>query len=128
MNVPWVYKNNIPVVRRVSGGGTVFHDDGNLNYAFITNGQRDSLIDFKKATQPVLDFLTTLGVDARLRGKSDLVINDAKFSGNAGHVYRNRVMHHGTLLTMPGSTGYARHLKCTGNVIPTKRCVLIQAM
>ncbi len=98
MNVPWVYKNNIPVVRRVSGGGTVFHDDGNLNYAFITNGQRDSLIDFKKATQPVLDFLTTLGVDARLRGKSDLVINDAKFSGNAGHVYRNRVMHHGTLL------------------------------
>lgn len=98
INVPYVFENNLKVVRRLSGGGTVFHDHGNLNYGFICNGKEGSLVDFKKYSQPILDTLQSLDVNAYLRGKSDLVIDDLKFSGNAEHVYRNRILHHGTLL------------------------------
>ncbi len=98
INIPYAYKNNLKVVRRLSGGGTVFHDLGNLNYCFIQKGKEGFLVDFKKYTQPVLDTLQILGVNAKLKGKSDLVIDNLKFSGNAEHIYRNKVLHHGTLL------------------------------
>jgi lipoate-protein ligase A len=98
INVPYVMENNIPVIRRLSGGGTVFHDAGNLNFCFIQNGKPGYLVDFKKFSQPILDLLQKLEINAWLRGKSDLVIHDLKFSGNAEHVYKNRVLHHGTLL------------------------------
>ncbi|MBI9067937.1 MAG: lipoate--protein ligase [Salinivirgaceae bacterium] len=98
INVPYVIQNELKVVRRLSGGGTVFHDLGNLNYCFIQNGTEGHLVDFKKYSQPVLDTLNDLNVNAYLRGKSDLVIDDLKFSGNAEHVFKNRILHHGTLL------------------------------
>lgn len=98
INVPYVVENNIKVVRRLSGGGTVFHDSGNLNYCFIQKGKEGFLVDFKKYSQPVLNTLNKLGVNAYLHGKSDLVINKLKFSGNAEHVYRKKVLHHGTML------------------------------
>lgn len=98
INVPYVVENNIHVVRRLSGGGTVYHDAGNLNYCFIQKGKEGFLVDFKKYSQPILNALKKLGVDAYLRGKSDLVIDDLKFSGNAEHVFRKKVLHHGTLL------------------------------
>ncbi len=98
INYPYVKKNNIIVARRLSGGGTVYHDRGNLNYSFITNGLEGDLVNFRKYTRPVLDLLKKLNVNARLRGKSDLVINGRKFSGNAVHVSGRRVIHHGTLL------------------------------
>lgn len=98
INVPYVYENNIKVVRRLSGGGTVFHDTGNLNYCFIQKGAEGYLVDFKKYAQPILDTLQSLHVNAYLKGKSDLVIDDLKFSGNAEHVYRKKVLHHGTML------------------------------
>lgn len=98
INVNYVMDNNIKVVRRLSGGGTVFHDHGNLNYSFIRKGKEGHLVDFKKYTQPVIDLLQSLNVDARLRGKSDLVIGDKKFSGNAEHLVRDKILHHGTIL------------------------------
>ncbi|MDA3892613.1 MAG: lipoate--protein ligase [Salinivirgaceae bacterium] len=98
INVPFVYENGINVVRRLSGGGTVFHDSGNLNYCFINRGAEGHLVDFAKYAQPILDTLKGLGVNAYLKGKSDLVIDDLKFSGNAEHVYRQKVLHHGTML------------------------------
>jgi len=98
INVPFTIENNLKVVRRLSGGGTVFHDAGNLNYCFIQNGKEGFLVDFKKYTQPILNTLQNIGVNAYLRGKSDLVIDDLKFSGNAEHVYRKKILHHGTLL------------------------------
>lgn len=98
INPNFLQEKNIPVIRRISGGGTVFHDLGNLNYSFINFGARESLVDFKKYSQPIVDVLQNLGVDAQLVGKSDLKINGLKFSGNASHVHKKTVLHHGTLL------------------------------
>ncbi len=98
INHEFVSKKEIPVVRRLSGGGTVYHDFGNINYTFITNGSEGNLVDFKKHTQPIVDVLKSLGVDARIGGKNDIRVGDKKISGNAEHIFKNRVLHHGTLL------------------------------
>jgi lipoate-protein ligase A len=94
----FVSKYKIPVIRRISGGGTVYHDRGNLNFSFILNSSHGKQIDFRKYTLPVIDFLVSLGVDAKFEGKNDIRVGGLKISGNAEHVYRNRVLHHGTLL------------------------------
>lgn len=94
----YVHENSIPVIRRISGGGTVYHDPGNLNFSFIANSEEGRQIDFRKYTKPVIDFLASKGVEARFEGKNDLRVNGLKISGNAEHVFRNRVLHHGTLL------------------------------
>ena len=98
INLPYVRKYNIRVVRRISGGGTVYHDKGNINFTYIRKGEPGTLVDFKRYTQPVLDFLGSLGVKALSGGHNSLFIDGKKFSGNAEHVYKNRVLHHGTLL------------------------------
>lgn len=89
---------SIPLIRRISGGGTVYHDPGNLNFSFIINSSEGKQIDFRKYTLPVIKFLDSLGVKACLEGRNDLKVNGLKISGNAEHVFRNRVLHHGTLL------------------------------
>jgi len=94
----FITAHKIPVIRRISGGGTVFHDSGNLNFTFILNSREGKQIDFRKYTLPVISFLSSLGIDAKFEGKNDLRIGGLKISGNAEHIYRDRVMHHGTLL------------------------------
>ena len=98
INYDYVRRRKIKVVRRLSGGGTVFHDLGNLNFTFIKNAEGEDVVNFRKFTQPILEVLKSLGVEARFEGKNDLKINGFKFSGNAEHVYRKRVLHHGTML------------------------------
>ncbi len=99
INIDYVKENNIDVVRRLSGGGAVFHDLGNLNFTFIKNaGAKGNLVDFKRYTQPVIDVLQQLRVDAKFEGRNDIMINGRKISGNAEHIFKRRVLHHGTLL------------------------------
>ncbi len=99
VNLDYVHEQSIPVIRRISGGGTVFHGPGNINYTLITHEKnRERLIDFKKFSSPIIKFLATHHIQADFEGKNNLVIGQKKFSGNAAHVYKNRVMHHGTLL------------------------------
>ena len=97
-NIIFTHKHKIPIIRRISGGGTVYHDEGNLNYSLISHGERGKLVDYEKYSGTVIRALARQAIEGRLAGKSNLVIGDKKFSGNAEHVYRDRVLHHGTLL------------------------------
>lgn len=98
INYPFVRAKNITVARRISGGGTVFHDAGNVNFSFIKNVSSPAEISFKMFTRPVVEALAQLGLKATTSGRNDLLIDELKISGNAEHVYKNRVLHHGTLL------------------------------
>ena len=98
INYPFVREKNITVARRISGGGTVFHDSGNVNFSFIKNVSSPAEISFKMFTRPVVEALAQLGLKATTSGRNDLLIDGLKISGNAEHVYKNRVLHHGTLL------------------------------
>ncbi len=91
-------ENNIAVVRRLTGGGAVFHDLGNVNYTFITAKGDAGALDFARFCAPVIDALTSLGVPAQLSGRNDMTADGRKFSGNAQCVYNGRVLHHGTIL------------------------------
>ena len=99
VNLDFVNQHKIPVIRRISGGGTVFHDLGNINYTLITQSEKqENLVDFRKFTQPMILFLKEFGLEAKFEGKNNLTLGGKKFSGNSAHVFKNRVMHHGTFL------------------------------
>lgn len=98
MDLDFIRANNITVIRRQSGGGAVFHDLGNINFTVIHALGQGDFSNYQKFTAPICQFLRTLGVDARLEGRNDLVIDGMKFSGNAQAVKNGRIMHHGTLL------------------------------
>lgn len=98
INTDYVDSNGIHVVRRLSGGGAVYHDLGNLNYSFITVDDGNSFRNFRKFTEPVVKALQSLGVDAELSGRNDLMAEGRKVSGNAQFSTRGRMFSHGTLM------------------------------
>jgi len=98
INTEYVEKNGIHVVRRLSGGGAVYHDLGNLNFSFITKDDGESFHNFRKFTEPVVNALKKLGVDAELSGRNDLLAGGRKISGNAQFSTKGRMFSHGTLL------------------------------
>ncbi|RFC55754.1 lipoate--protein ligase [Brumimicrobium aurantiacum] len=98
VNQDYIDDHNIHVVRRVSGGGAVYHDLGNLNFSFITNHDVKKLHNFKKFTEPVVKLLKELGLDAELKGRNDILVGDKKISGTAQFSTGRRMISHGTLL------------------------------
>ncbi|MGG0655163.1 lipoate--protein ligase [Rummeliibacillus pycnus] len=98
INTDYVEENDIIVVRRLSGGGAVYHDLGNLNYSFITKDDGESFQNFKKFTQPVVDAMKKLGIDSELSGRNDILAEGRKISGNAMFSTKGRMFSHGTLM------------------------------
>jgi len=98
INAAYVNDHNIQVVRRLSGGGAVYHDLGNLNFSFITKDDGDSFHNFRKFTEPVIEALKELGVNAELSGRNDILAEGRKISGNAQFSTKGRMFSHGTLL------------------------------
>jgi len=98
INLPYVLANNIHLARRISGGGTVYQDLYNLNFSFIHESENLNKINFAKYTSPVLDSIRDMGVNAQFSGRNDFLIETKKVSGNAMHIFKTRVLSHGTLL------------------------------
>ena len=98
INADYVKEQNIHIVRRLSGGGAVYHDLGNLNFSFLTRDDGNSFHNFRKFTQPVIDTLQALGVNAELTGRNDIQVGEQKISGNAQFSTKGRMFSHGTLL------------------------------
>ncbi|HEY2422031.1 MAG TPA: lipoate--protein ligase, partial [Neobacillus sp.] len=98
INTDYVESNGIRVVRRLSGGGAVYHDLGNLNFSFITKDDGESFHNFRKFTEPVIAALQKLGVNAELSGRNDIEVEGKKISGNAQFSTRGRMFSHGTLM------------------------------
>ena len=98
INTEYVDANGIHVVRRLSGGGAVYHDLGNLNYSFITKDDGESFRNFKKFTEPVIKALAEMGVTAELLGRNDILVEGRKISGNAQFATHGRMFSHGTLM------------------------------
>ncbi len=101
INEDYVQEENIDVVRRLSGGGTVFNDYGNINFTFITRkNQNENYLKngFEKFALPVIKALDSLGVKAVFTGRNDILLDGKKISGNAQYYYKNKILHHGTIL------------------------------
>lgn len=98
INMDFVREHNVTVTRRLSGGGAVYNDEGDLSFSFITKDDGNSFHNYKKFTEPVVRALRQMGVHAELQGRNDLVVDGKKISGNAQFSTRGRMFSHGTLL------------------------------
>lgn len=98
INHEFIHAHGIPVIRRITGGGAVYQDPGNINFSFIYTDRQENLVDYRYFTRPVVDFLRKLGLNAAFEEKSNIVVDGWKVSGNSAHVHRGKVLHHGTLL------------------------------
>lgn len=98
INADYVRDNDIAVVRRLSGGGAMYQDLGNLNFTFVVDQNASRTLDFSIFIQPVVRALAKMGVTAEQSSRNDITIDGKKFSGNAQYNKDGRTMHHGTLL------------------------------
>ena len=98
LNNDYVREHQITVTRRLSGGGAVYQDLGNLCFSFVVDAQDEKFGDFQKITQPMVDALHQLGATgAAVSGRNDILIDGKKFSGNAMYTRNGKTFSHGTL-------------------------------
>ncbi|MCX6236364.1 MAG: lipoate--protein ligase [Bacteroidia bacterium] len=98
INLLFTINNNIKLARRISGGGTVYQDLNNLNFSFLHNCTNLEQVNFAKFTFPVVEALRDMGLNVEFSGRNDLLLDSKKISGNAMHIFKTRVLSHGTLL------------------------------
>ena len=96
VHVEMLRKRGVAVVRRMTGGGTVYHDFGNVNYTYII--KQDGPLDYDRCLRPVIDGLNAMGIPAHKNRTCDIAIGEKKISGSAQRASQGRVLHHGTLL------------------------------
>ncbi|MGT2846704.1 lipoate--protein ligase [Streptococcus massiliensis] len=127
INRDFVRENGIEVVRRISGGGAVYHDYNNLNYTIISKESEDKAFDFKSFSTPVIKTLEELGVKAEFTGRNDLEIDGKKFCGNAQAYINGRIMHHGCLLFDVDLSVLSKALKVSKDKIESKGVKSVRA-
>lgn len=128
INTEYTREHGINVIRRISGGGAVYHDLNNLNYTIISNKDKGKEgFDFKEFSKPIIDTLAELGVKAEFTGRNDLEIDGQKFCGNAQAYIKDRVMHHGCLLFNVEFSALANALKVSKDKIESKGVKSVRA-
>ena len=127
INKEYTDAHDIKVVRRLSGGGAVYHDLNNLNYTIISNKADEGAFDFKTFSQPVIATLADLGVKAEFTGRNDLEIDGKKFCGNAQAYYKGRMMHHGCLLFDVDMSVLGQALKVSKDKVESKGVKSVRA-
>ncbi|WP_295809387.1 lipoate--protein ligase [uncultured Apibacter sp.] len=120
INTEYVDKKNIKVVRRLSGGGAVYHDRGNLNFSFITKNDGNSFSNYQRYLNPVIKALQQMGVNAEIKGRNDILVGDKKISGNAQFATNKRMFTHGTLLFNSNMDEVSTSLKVRKDKIESK--------
>ena len=121
INTEYTREKGIHVIRRISGGGAVYHDLNNLNYTIISNRDKNQEgFNFKEFSKPIIETLAELGVKAEFTGRNDLEIDGQKFCGNAQAYIKDRVMHHGCLLFNVDFSALGDALKVSKDKIESK--------
>ena len=105
VNEEFVRREHLPVIRRMTGGGAVYHDAGNLNFSFIERLAGHGRMNFAHYLEPICRALVDVGVSASLSGRNDLEVDGRKISGSSQRLAAGKVLHHGTLLV---SADFAR--------------------
>ena len=123
----YVREQGIRVVRRLSGGGAVYHDLGNINYTFIVDAKGSKSLDFAIFCRRVVDALATLGVRAEVNGRNDITIGGKKFSGNSQYIKKDRIMHHGTIMFNSDLSVLEAALKVSKDKIESKGIKSVRA-
>ncbi|MCF8566542.1 lipoate--protein ligase [Alicyclobacillus tolerans] len=120
IDTQYVQDQGVAVTRRLSGGGAVYNDEGDLSFSFITKNDEHSFHNYRRFTEPVIRALRELGVPAELSGRNDILVEGKKVSGNAQFATRGRMFSHGTLLFDVNLDNVAKALKVRREKIESK--------
>lgn len=120
VNIDYVKEHNIRVVRRLSGGGAVYHDLGNLNFTFIVDAANYKNFDFNVFVQPIIETLESLGIHAEANGRNDVTIDGRKISGNSQYMKSGRLLHHGTIMLSSDLTAVEKALCVSSDKLKSK--------